>query len=169
MSKALSSSGGAGRAQRPAHAAEEATDDPQPHDEPQPTRAPSDRMLRQHVVIVNTDPAFLDAARVILQAGMYNVTTTNLVPSTYAMIEAVGGDVLVIDLAIGEPTIWSLVNQLRAGEKTRSLPIVFTSAKPDLLDKAQEQQWRAGGRYVFLKPFDPEDLLDAVRSLIGEA
>jgi len=126
-------------------------------------------MLRQHVVIVNTDPAFLDAARVILQAGMYNVTTTNLVPSTYAMIEAVGGDVLVIDLAIGELTIWSLVNQLRAGEKTRSLPIVFTSAKPDLLDKAQEQQWRAGGRYVFLKPFDPEDLLDAVRSLIGEA
>jgi len=144
-------------------------DDGHDHQAPEPTQEPSDQMERQHVLIVNTDPAFLDAARVILQAGLYNVTTTNHVPLTYAMIDAVGADVLVIDLAIGEPKIWSLVNQLHEGATTRSLPIVFTSAKPELLDRAEKQQWHAGGRYVFLKPFDPKDLLDAVQSLIGDA
>lgn len=139
------------------------------HRDPQAIHAPSEQMARQHVVIVNSDPAFLDAVRIILQAVKYNVTTTNLVPLTYQMVAAVGADVLVIDLAIGEPEIWSLVEQLREGELTRSLPIVVTATKPDLLERAQEERWRAGGRYVFLKPFDPQDLLDAVQSLIGGA
>lgn len=134
-----------------------------------PSQQSGDQMHRKHVLIVNTDPEFLDAARVILQRGDFNVTTTNLLPSTYQMIDAVGVDAIVIDVALGQPQIWSLVDQLRKGVTTRSLPIVFTATNPALLDEAAAQPWRAGGRYVFLKPFDPDDLQDAIQSLIGEA
>src|SRR5215217_3731380 len=68
--------------------------------------APSAQMRRRHVVLVNSDPAFLDAARVLLQGDRYNVTTTNLVPATYDMIHAAGADALVVDLKLGQPQIW---------------------------------------------------------------
>src|SRR3954451_4264869 len=80
---------------------------------------PSTQMRRHHVVIVNSDPGFLDAVRVLLQGNDYNVTTTNLVPRSYDLITAAGTDVLVIDLTIEEPAIWALVQQVREGEQTR--------------------------------------------------
>ena len=130
---------------------------------------PNEQMRRQHVVIVNADPVFLDAARVLLQGDRYNVTTTNLVPRTYEMVDAVGADAIVIDLTIGEPQIWPLLEQLGAGERTRSLPIVVTAHDPDLLARAERQPWRAGGRFLLLKPFDTNALVDAVHALVGPA
>jgi len=126
-------------------------------------------MRRKHIIIVNSDPEFLDAARVVLQDGRYNATTTNLVPLTYQMVEALGASVMVIDPMIEQPQIWSLVEQLRQGEKTRMLPIVFMSTDPELLEKAERLPWRSEGRYVFVKPFSTGDLVDVIHSLIGSA
>ncbi len=142
-----------------------------PHQsEPDPIDStPSEQMQRGHVVIINSDPAFLDAARVMLQAGHYNVTTTNLMPHTYQLIEAARPGVLVIDLTIEEPAIWALVEQLRDGHRTRQLPIVFTSTEDALLDRAERRPWPAGGRFLFLKPFRPQDLADVVHALAGPA
>lgn len=134
-----------------------------------PDIEPSLKMRRKHVIIVNSDPEFLEAARVVLQDGRYNVTTTNLVPLTYQMVEALGASVMVIGLMIEQPQIWSLVEQLRQGEKTRMLPIVFISTDPQLLENAERLPWRSEGRYVFVKPFSTGDLVDVIRSLIGSA
>jgi DNA-binding response OmpR family regulator len=106
---------------------------------------------------------------VLLQGDRYNVTTTNLVPRTYEMVATVGADAIVIDLTIGEPQIWSLLEQLSAGERTRSLPIVVTARDPDLLRRAERQPWRAGSRFLFLEPFDTDALADAVHALVGPA
>src|SRR4051794_28861304 len=43
----------------------------------------SQQMSRRHVLVVNSDPAFLDAVRVMLQSNRYNVTSTNLVAQTF--------------------------------------------------------------------------------------
>src|SRR4051812_36347944 len=48
----------------------------------------SQQMSRRHVLVVNSDPAFLDAVRVMLQSNRYNVTSTNLVAQTFAMVHA---------------------------------------------------------------------------------
>jgi len=132
-------------------------------------QTPTLQMRRHHVVIVNSDPAFLDAVRVLLQGNDYNVTTTNLVPRSYDLIKAAGTDVLVIDLTIEEPAVWSLVEQVRKGEQTRRLPVIFTATNPELLERAERQNWPAGGRFIFLKPFQPADLRDAVHALTGPA
>ena len=132
-------------------------------------REPSAQMRRRHVVIVNADPAFLDAARVLLQGERYNVTTTNLVARTYELVAAIGADALVIDLTIEELQVWGLLERLRAGEGTRALPVVFTARDAALLDRAERQPWRSGGRFLFLKPFEAEAVADAVAALVGPA
>ena len=134
------------------------------------TAAPDTRqMQRQHVLIVNHDPAFLDAVRVMLQHDDYNVTTTNLVPSTYEMIQAVGVDVLVVDVSIDEPQIMALIEQIVSGDETRELPLVFTSSDPEALDATGTFQGTSGRRFVFLKPFEVDALVDVVYALVGPA
>jgi CheY-like chemotaxis protein len=130
---------------------------------------PTGQLRRRHVLIVNRDPAFLDVARVLLQDEGYNVTTTNLVPRSFLMIQAAHPDVLVIDLAIDGEAIWYLVEQLGAYGTTARIPIVFTSTDPALLERAQNRHVPAGGRFLFHKPFGVGNLVDAVHALIGPA
>src|SRR4051794_36575909 len=120
-----------------------------------PPAAPSAQMRRRHVVVVNSDPAFLDAARVLLQGERYNVTTTNLVPATHALIRAAGADALVVDLKLGQPQIWDLLARLRNVAGAASLPVVLTSTDPGLLDAAEAGRWPPGGTFLLLRPFDP--------------
>jgi CheY-like chemotaxis protein len=134
-----------------------------------PAGAPSAQMRRRHVVVVNSDPAFLDAARVLLQGERYNVTTTNLVPATHALIRAAGADALVVDLKLGQPQIWDLLARLRDIAGAASLPVVLTSTDPGLLDAAEAGRWPPGGTFLLLRPFVPGDLVDVVHALIGPA
>jgi CheY-like chemotaxis protein len=126
-------------------------------------------MARGHLLAVNSDPAFLDAVRVLLQSNRYNVTSTNLVPQTFAMVQVAGADALVVDLATDEPALWELVGQLIADEATRSLPVVFTATETKMLDAAESRPWPAGGRFHLLKPFEPGLLSDVIHALIGPA
>ena len=141
--------------------------------EPDPVQATdttlSQQMARCHILVVNSDPAFLDAVRVLLQGNRYNVTSTNLVPQTFAMVQAAGADALVIDLATGESALWELVGQLIADEQTRSLPVVFTASDEQMLNDAETRRWPAGGRFHLLKPFAPTLLGDVIHALIGPA
>jgi CheY-like chemotaxis protein len=127
--------------------------------EPDPVKATdtdlSQQMACRHVLVVNSDPAFLDVVRVLLQSDRYNVTSTNLVPQTFAMVQAAGADALVVDLATDEPAQWELVGQLIADTQTRSLPVVFTANDSEMLDAAENRPWPPGGRFHLLKPFDP--------------
>jgi CheY-like chemotaxis protein len=141
--------------------------------EPDPIKAIdtdlSEQMARRHVLVVNSDPAFLDEVRVLLQSDRYNVTSTNLVPETFAMVQAAGADALVVDLATDEPAQWELVGQLVADTRTRSLPVVITANDAEMLDGAETRPWPAGGRFHLLKPFDPNLLGDVIHALIGPA
>ena len=141
--------------------------------EPDPIRASdtglSEQMARCHVLVVNSDPAFLDAVRVLLQSDRYNVTSTNLVPQTFAMVQAAGADALVVDLATDEPAQWELLGQLIADTRTRSLLVVFTANDAGMLDAAETRPWPAGGRFHLLKQFDPNLLGDVIHALIGPA
>src|SRR5215211_6329852 len=122
----------------------------------------SRQMARCHVLVVNSDPAFLDAVRVLLQSNQYNVTSTNLVPQTFAMVQVAGADALIVDLATDEPAQWELVNKLVADEQTRSLPVVFTASQTKILEAAENRAWPAGGRFHLLKPFEPSLLGDVI-------
>ena len=61
---------------------------------------------RKHVFAINTSPEFLNIVRELFQEEGYNVTTTNFAPNSFAQIEALRPDALIIDIAIGEQAGW---------------------------------------------------------------
>ena len=129
----------------------------------------SAQMERKHVFVVNSAPEFLDFVRELLQDEHYNVTTTNFVPRTFDQIEALGPDLLLIDLKVGQRAGWDLLEEIQAGAVTQGIPVVVTSTDPRLLERAEAEQSKYGGNVRLAKPFDLDDLLTAVRDLIGGA
>jgi CheY-like chemotaxis protein len=124
---------------------------------------------RQHIFAVDGAPEFLDLVRALFQYEHYNVTTTNFVPRTFDQIAVVKPDLLIIDLVLGEVAGWDLLEQLHREAVTLDIPRILTSTNPKLLDRAQADVARYGDARVIVKPFDIEDIIQAVLDAIGPA
>lgn len=122
---------------------------------------------RRHVFVVNRAPEFLSLVRELLQGEAYNVTTATYVPEPFDLIAAAVPDLIVVDLVAGQRAGWALLERLRAGAATRAPPVVVTSTDRQLLDRAQADAARYGERRVLVKPYDLEELLEAIRQRIG--
>jgi CheY-like chemotaxis protein len=124
---------------------------------------------RKHVFAINGAPEFLDVVRVLLQEERYNVTTTNFVPRSFAQIEALQPDALLVDVVVGQSAGWELLEQLHASAATTGIPVLVLSTDPRLLERAREQASRYGTHRYLEKPFDIASLLEHIQQMIGEA
>jgi CheY-like chemotaxis protein len=122
---------------------------------------------RPHVFAINTSPEFLNIVRELFQEEGYDVTTTNVAPTSFAQIEALQPDALLIDIAIGQEAGWDLLEQLEADADTAGIPALVVSTDPRLLAHAEAQVARYGKHRFLTKPLDLEAMLQAIREMIG--
>jgi CheY-like chemotaxis protein len=132
-------------------------------------RATPQQMSRKHVFVLNGSPDFLDVIRALLQDELYNVTTTNFVPESFATIEVAHPSMLIVDLVRGEQAGWDLLREIHDAASTRDIPILLMSTSQNLLDEALEQHDAFGGDRYLTKPFNLDELLGVIRELIGPA
>ena len=128
-----------------------------------------DRPGRKHIFAVNGDPDFLNLLRILFQRAEYAVTTTNFAPLTFAQIAALAPDLLLVDLVWAERAGWALLEHLHREARTRGIPVIVASTTPAYLARVAADPGRYGGDALLTKPFDIDELLAAVRRLIGPA
>jgi CheY-like chemotaxis protein len=124
---------------------------------------------RPHVFAINTSPEFLNIVRELFQEEGYHVTTTNFAPTSFAQIEALQPDALIIDIAIGQEAGWELLEQLGADADTAGIPALVLSTDPRLLARAEAQASRYGHHRYLAKPLDLEAMLTHIKEMIGDA
>jgi chemosensory pili system protein ChpA (sensor histidine kinase/response regulator) len=122
---------------------------------------------RRHVFAINTSPEFLNIVRELFQDEGYNVTTTNFAPNSFAQIEALQPDALIVDIAIGQEVGWDLLERLGADADTAGIPALIVSTDPRLLARAEEQAARYGEHRFLAKPLDLDAMLEAIQEMIG--
>ena len=127
------------------------------------------QIQRRHVFAINASPEFLNIVRELFQEEGYNVTTTNFAPNSFAQIEALQPDALIIDIAIGQEAGWELLELLEADADTSGIPVLVVSTSSRLLQEAQEQAARFGTHHYLVKPFDVAEMLACIEEMIGEA
>ncbi len=125
------------------------------------------QMEYQHVLMVNRDPVLLDLARALLQEERYNVTTTNAVPLTFALIAAARPALLIIDLNLTEQSGWDLLIRLHQEALTAAIPVVVTARDARLLAHAHRYPDLFGAQSYLAIPFSVDALLGHVRARIG--
>jgi two-component system, cell cycle sensor histidine kinase and response regulator CckA len=117
------------------------------------------------ILIVDDQPALLRMMSVYLTRLGYPVTTANTTEKAWAHMEADprGTDIAVLDATMAGPGLEELA--LRMLRANPGLRVLGTSGYP--VDMAAVEE-AAPGRVAFLhKPFTPEMLAAAVRSLLG--
>ena len=124
---------------------------------------------RKHVFAINASPEFLNLVRELFQEEGYDVTTTNFAPNSFAQIEALQPDALIIDIAIGQEAGWELLEQLGADADTAGIPTLVVSTDPRLLADAEAHSARYGTHRFLEKPLDLDAMLSNIEEMIGRA
>ncbi len=120
-----------------------------------------------HVMVIDASRMILGVMRELLEFDRYAVTATTFVPESFAQIEALQPNLLIIDLAIHQHVGWDLLERLALEALTRSIPVIVTSTDPKLLQRAEANQVQYGGQGWIAKPFDVDELLHVVHDLVG--
>jgi DNA-binding response OmpR family regulator len=117
------------------------------------------------VLVVDDDPQVLRLMRVNLELEGYDVVSA---PDGEEALEAVvteRPDVVVCDVMMPGVDGLTVLRNVRANPKTSKIPFVVVSAKAQRSDVKAALDMGAD-RYI-TKPFDPQELLDAVEQLLN--
>jgi CheY-like chemotaxis protein len=116
------------------------------------------------ILIAEDEPDIRDLLLFTLQYGGHIAVATN------DGIEAVGitrteqPDLVILDVRMPRMTGYEACRQIKAGETTHDIPVVFLSAKGQ--DSEIQAGLEAGAVDYLLKPFDPAELIKQVNDFL---
>jgi CheY-like chemotaxis protein len=70
-------------------------------------------------------------------------------------------DLIILDIRMPDVDGFSVVEKLKQSDRTSRIPIIFLTGSPER--DADERAMGLGARFYIKKPYDPEELLDAVK------
>ena len=119
------------------------------------------------IVVVEDDDAFQELLDTVLTAAGYTVLRWTQGAGADAFIRDVQPDLVILDLWLEHPQAGSMVlGLLMVDPATRYIPVLICSAYRQLLGD-QEAQLRTHGYLILDKPYQIEELLVHVHTLLG--
>ncbi|MEX0875417.1 MAG: response regulator [Actinomycetota bacterium] len=120
--------------------------------------------MSARVLLVDDDPQVLKLLRLNFEMEGYDVEVATDGAAALAAIDRRRPDAVVCDVMMPGMDGLAVVRRLRADPETAAVPIVMVSAKAQLADVRAGAE--AGADEYVTKPFDPQDVLDAVARLL---
>ena len=121
--------------------------------------------MGKHVLLVEDEPNIIEAIRFILTRDGWRVSTHSDGIDAAAVIRAAAPDVVVLDVMLPGRSGFEILQDLRAAEATRTLPVLMLSARSQMRDR--EMAERYGASRVLTKPFANTEIVAALRDLAG--
>jgi twitching motility two-component system response regulator PilH len=74
-------------------------------------------------------------------------------------------NVILLDVVLPKQNGFQVCRRLREAEQSKNIPVILVSGK----DTPMDQRWglQQGADFYITKPFSPEDLIEKIRSVIG--
>ena len=129
----------------------------------------TEQATSSHIFVVNNSTDVLDLFKVVLGDEGYCVSTQPYIDKDLDHIVDLAPDLIILDyMWAGEDDGWSLLQMLKMDRRTATIPaIVCTGAVREV--EALRVHLDEMGVQVVLKPFDIDQLLDVVRSILSPA
>ena len=121
--------------------------------------------MSRRILVVDDEPAIARLVKMSLQVGGYEVRTVTSGFEALEAVEELRPDLIVLDIMMPGMNGYEVCMELKSKPQTRGIKLMFLSAKGGAGDA--QKGLAAGGDDYVIKPFDPEELLDKVRLLIG--
>jgi DNA-binding response OmpR family regulator len=117
------------------------------------------------VLVVDDEAPIRLLCRVNLEAEGMHVLEAPDGPCGLELARRQHPDVVLLDVMMPGPNGWAVAEELLADERTRSIPIVFLTARADVRDRARGLD--VGGLEYVTKPFNPIELASLIRRVVG--
>ena len=121
------------------------------------------------IAVLDNDPCFLSLMHDLLAEEGYAplLWRARDEPDPHALLREALPDLVILDLWLERPDDgWTFLAQLRADPATVHIPVIVASGQPDTVSPVREPQWARYCRRI-QKPFDLQDLLDAIAAALG--
>jgi DNA-binding response OmpR family regulator len=119
------------------------------------------------VLAVDDDPNVLRLMETILQTRKYKVVTASTGREALAKVREVVPDVVILDGMLPEVHGFEICRQLKTSERFRHIPVVLVSAVHTGWRFAADVKEKYGADDYLEKPFEAEELLRRVESLLN--
>jgi DNA-binding response OmpR family regulator len=120
--------------------------------------------VKRRIAVVEDDAAVGDMLDKLLTLEGFDVVVLRDGASASAAVRTTPPDAVVLDIMLPGKDGITILRELRDAPPTAHLPIVMLTAKKD--DATTWQGWSAGADYFMPKPFEPEELVRVLRSII---
>lgn len=120
--------------------------------------------MPKKILIADDDPSIVDSLKMMLELEGYEVAITTDGATIYKM-EKEYPDLLLLDIWMSGQDGREICKYLKNEPHTKNIPIIMVSASRDVKQSAKD----SGADDFIEKPFDQEELLQKIVTLIGTA
>lgn len=122
--------------------------------------------MHRHLLLIDDEDDIREVASLSLEATQgWTVTTANGGATGIALAGTCAPDAILLDVMMPDMDGPSTFRALQSNEATKSIPVVFLTAKVQAADRAQFM--RLGVRGIIAKPFDPLTLGEQISELLS--
>lgn len=117
------------------------------------------------VLVIDDDPSMLLMCRSVLQSDRHFVLEASDGASGLARAQTDHPSLIMLDLMMPTMDGFEVLAELAQNDRTKHVPVIVLTAKARKED--QIRSWQAGASGFVLKPFPPEQLLNAVTRVMA--
>ena len=116
---------------------------------------------KKRILIVDDERDIVKALTIRLQRAGYEVVTAFDGAQGIFMAHKENPDLIILDIRMPSGNGFSVAEKLKESANTVAVPIIFLTGSPER--NSEERAIALGARFYVKKPYDPEELLDAIR------
>lgn len=116
---------------------------------------------KKKILIVDDERDIVKALMIRLQGAGYEVVTAFDGAQAIFVAHKEKPDLILLDIRMPAGNGFSVAEKLKHSVNTLSIPVIFLTGSPER--NAEERAMTLGARFYIKKPYDPEELLDAIK------
>jgi DNA-binding response OmpR family regulator len=116
---------------------------------------------KKRVLIVDDERDIVKALTIRLQRAGYEVVTAFDGAQGIFMAHKENPDLIILDIRMPAGNGFSVAEKLKESTNTFTIPVIFLTGSPE--KNSEEKAMALGARFYVKKPYDPEELLDAIK------
>ena len=116
---------------------------------------------KKKILVVDDERDIVKALMIRLQGAGYDVVTAFDGAQGVFMAHKEKPDLIILDIRMPAGNGFSVAERLKRSDHTLTIPVIFLTGSPET--NAEEKARAVGARFYIKKPYDPEELLDAIK------
>ena len=120
---------------------------------------------KRSILLVEDDRDISESLQITLKLKDFEVSTLYSGKGVCDFVRSKNPDLVIMDVMMPPPDGYEVCRQLKSDEKTKHVPVILLSARTQ--QSEMEQGFQSGADRYMAKPFQNDELLKAVETLMA--